>query len=127
MGPNETVLRDFYDRYGNGDRNCLWAILDNGVTWRSTGFGNWSGVNGVRECLNTMASEWDLTRHDFLDMSGTDDRSFVVRVAIGATHRESSAKVSLEKTDTVRMQDGMIVDFEESFDRSILEQAILRR
>lgn len=125
MSQNEAALRKLYELYGTGDPTYLWGILDDNVEWHSSAFGHWNGVDGVRECLNAMASAWNLTRHDFLGMSGTNDDTFEVRVAIEAMYRATGKAIRLNKTDKIRMRGGKIVKYEEELDASILARAMV--
>jgi ketosteroid isomerase-like protein len=125
MQADEAVVDELYNRYGNGDSTYLWGILADDVTWRSCAFGHWQGIDGVRACLSAMASQWDLTRHEYLGKTGNADGTFTVRVAIAATYRATGRSVSLEKKDTIRMSGGKIAAYEEAFDTAILSRAMV--
>jgi len=130
IGPNETVLREIYDRYAKGDADYLFSKLSNDIVWKSSGnpdvlptAGVRRGHAGVREFFAKLQPDWDIQKHDMLEVIAQGDSRFAVRVAVAGIHRRTKGRAQFEKVDLVTMKDGKCISYEEVLDTATLERA----
>ena len=130
MGPNETVLREIYERYGAGDAEYMFKKFADNIVWKSPGnpeyiatAGVRRGAQGVREFLAKLRPEWELQRHEVLEVIAQEDTHFALRIAVVGVHRRTHGRVQFDKVDLVTMANGKFVAYEEFFDTAPLERA----
>jgi ketosteroid isomerase-like protein len=130
MGPNEAILRELYERYGGGDVEHLFTKLSDDVVWKSAGnpqilstAGVRRGTAALRDHLATLRAEWEIQKHDVLEIIAQSDTRFALRIGVAAVHNRTKGRVELEKVDLVSMKDGRVAAYEEIFDTAMLERA----
>jgi ketosteroid isomerase-like protein len=130
MGPNETILRELYKRYSAGDVDHLFTKLSDDIVWKSAGnsqvlstAGVRRGTAALRDHLTNLRSEWDIQKHDVLEVIAQSDTRFALRIGVVGVHARTKGRVELEKVDLVTMKDGKVSAYEEIFDTAMLERA----
>ena len=113
--PNETMLREAYARFAQGDLQGYLALTAPGITFRVPGRGAAAGTFRREEFISSMIStvmrETDGTfREDIIDVVANDTRGVVLArhsfTRNGAVHAYNTAHV-------YRITDGKLASFEE--------------
>ena len=130
MGQNESIIRDAYARYANGDLQKALQVFADDVIWRSSGApnristaGERHGIGGVISYFSALLGEWKIVTYDLLEMLNQDDQRFVARVALELRHNITGSRVRVEKVDLLTMNNGKCTSFEEIFDAAPMERA----
>ena len=134
MGPNEKFLRNAYARYANGETDVALETMADNVVIRTPGSpnrmefaGEWRGLKGVVDYVTALRAEWETRSFEIVELITTDDRRFVVRIAVEAENRRTGAAVRTEKVDFVTVENGEITSYEQTYDTAPLERAARAR
>lgn len=128
VGKNTPIVREAYERFGNGDIPGLLELVTEDIDWTVPDIENAPfagprhGREAVGEFFNLLAIAEDITDFEPREFIEQDDRVVVLGRST-ATVRSTGRHYSTEWVHVCTVKDGKMTDFHEFFDTAAAMRA----
>lgn len=124
---NLARVTEVYRRYRTGDLAGVFETLADDVCWETEGAGlPWSGCFGLAEVPDYFARIRDVCEVRGYELEHTVAQGdwVVVFATITVAFRATGREKRFRKVDTIRLRDGLVVEFREYYDTGRVKAAL---